>query len=54
MLVEAIAVDAGLGADLDDGDFDRVGAGILIPRMITVMALPHTSHGAANHTCAAT
>ena len=47
-------MDAGLGADLDDGDFDRVGAGILIPRIITVMAVPHTSHGAASHTCATT
>jgi hypothetical protein len=48
---EATGLGEELGPDFDDGDLERVGAGVLIPRMITVIALPHTSHGAASHTC---
>jgi hypothetical protein len=44
----AVEVDA---ADFDDGDFDRMGGEELIPRRVTVTALPQTSQGAASHTC---
>ena len=46
----AVAVEVGC-VDFDDGDFDRMGTEELIPRRVTVTAFPHTSQGAASHTC---